>query len=108
MSRTFVANDQDTSIAMDAALGHHTSLQNSHREMDNLIGSGHSIMDNLREQRVSLKGAHKKMLDIANTLGLSNTVMRLIEKRTYQDKYVLFGGMIITCVIMFLIWKYFT
>ncbi|KAI2583632.1 golgi SNAP receptor complex member 2, partial [Homo sapiens] len=29
----------------------------------------------------------KKILDIANMLGLSNTVMRLIEKRAFQDKY---------------------
>ena len=47
------------------------------------------------------------MLDIVNKLGLTNTVMRLIEKRTYQDKFILFGGMIVTCVIMFLLWKYF-
>jgi Golgi SNAP receptor complex protein 2 len=56
---------------------------------------------------MTLKGAHKRMLDIVNKLGLTNTVMRLIEKRTYQDKFILFGGMIVTCVIMFLLWKYF-
>jgi len=57
---------------------------------------------------MTLKGAQKKILDIANTLGLSNTVMRLIEKRTFQDKFVLFGGMILTCIIMILIWIYFS
>ena len=31
-----------------------------------------------------LQGVQRKMLDVANTLGLSNTVMRLIEKRTTQ------------------------
>ena len=30
------------------------------------------------------QGAQRKVLDIMNTLGLSNTVMRLIEKRTDQ------------------------
>ena len=33
---------------------------------------------------------------------MSNTVMRLIERRSERDKYVLFGGMIVTCVIMYL------
>ena len=73
-----------------------------------MLNSGSNILNNLKEQRVTLKGAHKKILDVANTLGLSNTVMRLIERRTSQDKFILYGGMIFTCVIMFLIWKYFT
>ena len=30
------------------------------------------------------QGAHKRILDIASTLGLSNTVMRLIDKRATQ------------------------
>lgn len=106
LSKKFSANEQNTAIMIDHALQHNTSLQNAHRGVDELLGSGTSILTNLREQKVTLKGAHKKILDIANTLGLSNTVMRLIEKRTYQDKYVLFGGMFITCVIMILVVKY--
>ena len=31
-----------------------------------------------------MQGVQRKMLDVANALGLSNTVMRLIEKRTTQ------------------------
>ncbi|OWF50034.1 Golgi SNAP receptor complex member 2-like [Mizuhopecten yessoensis] len=110
LTRTFTTNDQDrdTSIQIDAGMAHNERLQNSHRDMDNLLGSGNSIIDNLRDQRVTLKGAHKKMLDVANVLGLSNTVMRLIEKRSYQDKYILFGGMVVTCVIMYLVWSYLT
>ena len=108
MSRKFTPNDQDTSIQIDAALTHHSRLHDSHREIDNIIDAGSNVFDNLRQQRMTLKGAHKKILDLANTLGLSNTVMRLIEKRNYQDKYILFGGMVVTCVIMFLIWRYFT
>ncbi|XP_064597338.1 Golgi SNAP receptor complex member 2-like [Liolophura sinensis] len=108
LSKRFTANDQDTSIMIDAALQHNTRLQQSNKDMDNLLGSGHSIINNLKEQRITLKGAHKKLLDLANTLGLSNTVMRLIEKRTYQDKYILFGGMIVTCIIMYLVVKYLT
>jgi Golgi SNAP receptor complex protein 2 len=45
---------------------------------------------------------------MANTLGLTGTVMRLIERRTAQDKIILFAGMVVTCIIMYLIWKYFT
>lgn len=33
------------------------------------------------------QGAQKRILDIASTLGLSNTVMRLIDKRATQVFY---------------------
>lgn len=46
------------------------------------------------------------MLDVANMLGLSNTVMRLIEKRASQDKFIMVGGMLVTCVVIFLVVKY--
>ncbi len=31
-----------------------------------------------------LQGAHRKLLDLTSTLGLSNTVMRLIDKRSEE------------------------
>lgn len=54
------------------------------------------------------QGTQKKILDIANMLGLSNTVMRLIEKRAFQDKYLMIGGMLLTCAVMFLVVQYLT
>lgn len=55
-----------------------------------------------------LKGARKRLLDIASTLGLSNTTMRLIERRAYQDKFILFGGMFVTFLIIIIVIIYFT
>lgn len=54
----------------------------------------------------SSQGTHKKMLDVANMLGLSNTVMRFIERRATQDKLIMIGGMLLTCVFMFLVIRY--
>ncbi|XP_074244888.1 Golgi SNAP receptor complex member 2 isoform X3 [Saimiri boliviensis] len=87
LSRTFTTNDSDTTIPMDDSLQFNSSLQKIHHGVDDLILDGHNILDGLRNQRLTLKGTQKKILDIANMLGLSNTVMRLIEKRAFQDKY---------------------
>lgn len=106
LNTSFRPNSSDTSIMIDHALRHNNSLQNAHQGLDDLLGSGRSVIENLREQRGTLKSAHKKVLDLMNTLGLSNTVMRLIERRTYQDSFILYGGMIFTCVIMFITIKY--
>lgn len=48
----------------------------------------------------------RKMLDVANMLGLSNTVMRLIERRATQDKLIMIGGMLLTCLVIFLVIRY--
>ncbi|KAK8770337.1 golgi SNAP receptor complex member 2 [Amblyomma americanum] len=107
LSKKFATNDsRDTAIYIDESLQFHSRAQSANRNVDDLIGSGSSILTSLREQRTTLKGAHRKILDVANTLGMSNTVMRMIERRTYQDKFILFGGMFVTCVVMFLVVKY--
>jgi len=106
LARRFTTNDQVTSIAMDYEMQMNNSVHNAHRGVDDLIDSGGNILSNLRGQRHTLKGVHKKILDVANTLGLSNTVMRLIERRTVQDKFILYGGMVVTLVIMFMLYKY--
>ncbi|XP_063072862.1 Golgi SNAP receptor complex member 2 [Engraulis encrasicolus] len=106
MNRKYTTNDADTSIPIDETLQHNTNLHNAHKGMDDLIGNGYGILEGLKEQRHTLKGAHKKMIDVANMLGLSNTVIRLIEKRASQDKFIMVGGMLLTCVVMFLVIKY--
>ena len=72
-----------------------------------MIFTGGNILDSLRNQRETLKGASRRILDIGNTLGLSNHTMRLIERRLSEDKYVVFGGMFITLLIMIIIIYFF-
>ena len=106
MARHFAPNEVDTSIMIDAALQQNQRMHNANRNVDEILYTGNNILSNLRDQRGTLKGVQRKMLDLLNTLGLSNTVLRLIERRSHQDKFILFGGMILTCIIMFLVWKY--
>ncbi|KAJ8019575.1 Golgi SNAP receptor complex member 2 [Holothuria leucospilota] len=105
LSRRFTTNDE-ASITIDSELEHHSSLLRTHRDIDDMTDQGMRTLQNMREQKTFLKEIHRKMRDVGNTLGLSNTVMRLIEKRAYQDKFILFGGMFITCVVMYLSYKY--
>lgn len=65
-----------------------------------MLRTGQGVLENLKAQRDTIKGTHRRILDIANTLGLSNSTMRFIERRAYQDKFVLLGGIIITLFIV--------
>ena len=98
----------DTSILIDQALNHNSAVKRSTRLVDEYLMQGQEMLGTLRDQRGLMKNIRKKMLDISSTLGMSNTVMRLIERRSEGDKYLLFGGMIVTCVIMYLVVKFFT
>ncbi len=71
-----------------------------------MIGHGEILLENLKNQTSMLKDVKRKILSVTNTLGLSNTLIRMIDRRNVSDKYILFGGMIITCIVMFLTIKY--
>jgi len=102
------SRESETSIMIDRALEHQASLTRTNQYMDNVLGQGAEILQSLQDQRDVLKGAKRKLLDVANSLGMSDTVIRLIERRSVGDKYILIGGMVATCVFMFIVLRYFT
>ena len=99
----FRTNSQsnDTKIALEYALEHHNSLQNADQNLGQMLYIGSATLDQLKNQRGSLKGVRKRMLDIGNTLGLSSTVMRMIDKRGTQDKCIVYGEMILPVLLCF-------
>ncbi|KAL0896877.1 hypothetical protein Bca101_080838 [Brassica carinata] len=46
--------------------------------------------------------AQRKALDVLNTVGLSNSVLRLIERRNRVDTWIKYMGMIATIVVLYL------
>lgn len=103
LNRRFTANSPDLHIDIDHSLQQHNSMTNAHRGVDDMLTSGSNILGNLRGQRDTLKNAHKRILDMGNTLGLSNDTMRMIERRLKEDKVVMIGGMGVTLLIIVLI-----
>ncbi|EJD52717.1 golgi SNAP receptor complex member bos1 [Auricularia subglabra TFB-10046 SS5] len=91
----------------DHALREHTFLGNAESQIDSFIMQGREVLDNLVDQRNVLKGTHKRLLDAANTLGLSRNVIGWIEKRSKQDMIIFFVGAIFTFVCFYFIWKWF-
>ncbi|CAG9782993.1 unnamed protein product [Diatraea saccharalis] len=106
LSRRF--GHDHTAITVDYLAQEQTSLVNSHRNVDEMLHTGSSILETLRYNRETLKGAHRKLIDLANTLGLSNATISLIERRVSQDKHVLFGGMFVTLAVIVLVIIYLT
>ncbi|KAF7376236.1 Protein transport protein BOS1 [Mycena sanguinolenta] len=88
------------------ALDEHSFIQNTSARLDDFLNQGREALENLRDQRTMLKGTHRRILDAANTLGLSRNVIGWIEKRSTQDLYIFFGGAIFTFFCFYLILRY--
>jgi len=65
------------------ALDEHSFIQNTDTRLDEFLAQGREVLDNLVDQRNILKGTQRRLLDTANTLGLSRNVIGWIEKRRY-------------------------
>ncbi|CAG9863109.1 unnamed protein product [Phyllotreta striolata] len=103
LNRRFAPNPDITAINIDYAVQHQNSLQNANQGIDEMLYTGANTLDSLRTQRITLKGAHKKIMDMASTLGLSSHTLRLIQKRVSEDKVILLLGMLITLIVIVLV-----
>lgn len=82
------------------ALREQSFARNTDSQLDEFIGQAQSLLENLTDQHGILKKTQKKILDTANHLGLSQNTIRYIERRSAQDKWIFYGGMIITVLII--------
>ncbi|KAJ2787368.1 protein transport protein bos1 [Coemansia interrupta] len=96
----------DTAINMDTA-GEDGFWGRSEQALDGYITQGLASLDNLREQRGLLEGAHRRILNADSTLGLSRSVITYINRRTTQDKIFLVAGMFATTICIYFIVHYF-
>ncbi|KAK6126568.1 hypothetical protein DH2020_039679 [Rehmannia glutinosa] len=82
------------------------SVRRSSRLLEDSFATGVAILSKYSEQRDHLKRAQRKALDVLNTLGLSNSLLRLIERRNRVDKWIKYAGMVLTIVVIFIFWRW--
>ncbi|PON51303.1 GOSR2/Membrin/Bos [Trema orientale] len=82
------------------------SVRNSSRLLEEATATGEAILFKYSEQRERLKRAQRKALDVLNTVGLSNTMLKLIERRHRVDRLIKYAGMILTVVVVFIFWRW--
>ena len=59
---------------------------------------------------VRYASAQRKLLDVMNTLGLSTSLMRVIERRQKLDQWLVYFGMLLTLAVIYALysWKFAT
>ncbi|KAG6403916.1 hypothetical protein SASPL_136150 [Salvia splendens] len=82
------------------------SVRRSSRLLEESFATGVAILSKYSEQRDHLKRAQRKALDVLNTLGLSNSLLRLIERRNRFDRWIKYAGMTVTIVVVVMFWRW--
>lgn len=80
------------------ALREHSFIEQTEAQLDAFISQGREVWESLTEQRHILKGTRRRLLDAANTLGLSRKVIGYVERRSIQDNVIFVLGAIFTLV----------
>ncbi|KAK9801396.1 hypothetical protein WJX73_006105 [Symbiochloris irregularis] len=92
-------------LQQDTEAASQSSIQNSKKTLEEMFQTGAGILTDMGAQRERLKAAHRKALDILNSLGLSDSLLRVIDRRQRMDKWMTYGGMVLTlCLVAFLWW----
>lgn len=83
------------------------SLDQSQFMVGDLLSSGQASLTGLVAQRQQMRGIKQRVFDIGTKLGISNSTMRIIERRDITDAYLVFGGMVVTCIVIYFCWFHF-
>jgi Golgi SNAP receptor complex protein 2 len=80
------------------------SWQQSQYMMSDIIGQGEASLSNLIHQRQRMGGVTRFLGQIGDSLGISNSTMKIVERRDVTDAYFVLGGIIITCIVIYFTW----
>mmetsp|Transcript_18248 Transcript_18248/g.25710 ORF Transcript_18248/g.25710 Transcript_18248/m.25710 type:complete len:166 (-) Transcript_18248:99-596(-) len=83
------------------------SLAQSRNMVGDLIDSGQASLTSLVEQRGRLRGVKGILMNVSDKLGLTNSTMRIIERRDVTDAYLVFVGMVVTCIVIYFCYFHF-
>ena len=73
---------------------------------DNIQNQGSSILENLTSQTEVLKKVKLRTFQFLNVLGVSGSIMRLIERRGREDNLIVIALWLVTLLIMYLTYYY--
>ena len=80
------------------------SWNQSQYMVTDLIANGEASLTSLVEQRQRMTGVSKFLGHIDDRLGISNSTMKVIERRDITDAYFVLGGCVITCIVLYFTW----
>lgn len=81
-------------------------MAQTNAQLDEFLERGRAVLGDLGDQRDMLKGTQRKLYSVANTLGISGDTIRMVERRSRQDKWVFWVGAVIFFGFCYLVLKW--
>jgi Golgi SNAP receptor complex protein 2 len=91
----------------DAESGARNSVRRSNSMVDELLEQGASVLGSLGEQSATLRNVKRKMFSLLDKMGVSTSLLRVIDRRQRLDAMLVYGGMFFTVVFCFILWWMF-
>uniref|UniRef100_A0A061SM55 V-snare-domain-containing protein n=2 Tax=Tetraselmis sp. GSL018 TaxID=582737 RepID=A0A061SM55_9CHLO len=83
------------------------SIANSKRALEDAFAQGAAILTDMAAQRERLKATKRKVLDVLSSVGLSDSLLRMIDRRQRLDMIIVYGGMLLTLLLLIGLWWVF-
>lgn len=77
------------------ALREQNFFAGTNNALDEYIARGQAVLGDLGSQKDMLKNTQKRLYSVANTLGISGDTIRMIEKRSREDKWIFGAGVVV-------------
>ncbi|CAL2045309.1 unnamed protein product [Caenorhabditis brenneri] len=110
LKRRFTTNQETRiNLGFDADLEMNDKLRRSSNMLDQMIAQGANVFEDLQKQKFNLMNINKQFHYLTKTLGISDTTIRLIDKRVREDKKLFAVGVICCLIFMFCFyywWQY--
>jgi Golgi SNAP receptor complex protein 2 len=79
-----------------------TTLEYGQQKIEDFIAMGQQALESLQLQRSTFKGMERRVLDVAQRLGVSDGVIRVIQSRQGTDWFIFWGCVLFA--LFFLLW----
>lgn len=82
-------------------------MSSTNATLDEYLERGRAVLGDLGQQKEILKGTQRRLYSVANTLGISGDTIRMVERRSKQDKWMFWAGVVVFCVFCYLVLRWF-
>jgi hypothetical protein len=93
----------DTTV-LDLEVLQEQALSRSSQQADGIVSSGHDILEALRQQHHTLRTVRRKTLNMAQRLGISQRLLRRIQRRARNDMRLVCGGFTSIALLLGTLW----
>ncbi len=82
-------------------------LNYTENKLEEYISIGMATVSSLKSQKNTLNSTKNRIVEVLNSLGISQSLIKIINSKSNEEKFIFYFGIFFTFLIIYLLWKYF-